>query len=162
MFCNHCGAPLQPDYLVCPRCGKELQAGAPVAPVAPSRLEQHLRTLGVLWMIVGAVTLVPALVLLLLSSVVHIAIPFSDALARELGPLVLMIVGAGFLIVGAGGLLVGWGLIGHQPWARIMAIVVGVLALFHPPLGTILGIYTLWVLLSQNAELEYQRLARAA
>jgi zinc-ribbon domain len=159
MFCNHCGAPLQPDYRVCPRCGKALCAGAPTS---PSRLEPHLRTLGILWMIVGALTLVPALLLMLLSSVVHIAIPFSDALARELGPLVLMIVAAGFLIVGAGGLLVGWGLIGHQPWARIAAIVVGVLSLVHPPLGTILGIYTLWVLLSRNAELEYRRLARAA
>jgi hypothetical protein len=159
MFCNHCGAPQQPDYLVCPGCGQRLVAGGPLA---PSRLEQHVRTLGILWMIVGAVTLVPAVVLLLLSSVVPIAIPFSDALVRELGPLVLMIVGVGFLLVGAGGLLVGWGLIGHQPWARIVAIVVGVLALIHPPLGTILGIYTLWVLLSQNAELEYQRLARAA
>lgn len=159
MFCNHCGAPLQPDYQVCPRCGRALQAGAPVA---SSRLEQHLRTLGILWMIVGAMTLVPALILMLLSSVAHIAIPFSDTLVRELGPLVLMIVGAGFLLVGAGGVLVGWGLIGHQPWARIVAIVVGVLALIHPPLGTILGIYTLWVLLSHNAELEYQRLARAA
>jgi hypothetical protein len=159
MFCNHCGAPQQPDYLVCPGCGQRLVAGGPLA---PSRLEQHVRTLGILWMIVGAVTLVPAVVLLLLSSVVPIAIPFSDALVRELGPLVLMIVGVGFLLVGAGGLLVGWGLIGHQPWARIVAIVVGVLALIHPPLGTILGIYTLWVLLSQNAELEYRRLARAA
>ncbi len=159
MFCNHCGAALQPDYLVCPGCGQRLVAGGPLA---PSRLEQHVRTLGILWMIVGAVTLVPALVLLLLSSVVHIAIPFSDALARELGPLVLMIVGAGFLLVGAGGLLVGWGLIGHQPWARIVAILVGILALIHPPLGTILGIYTLWVLLSHNAELEYRRMARAA
>src|SRR5260370_31386307 len=110
MFCNHCGAPLQPDYLVCPRCGKALHAGAPVA---PSRLEQHLRTLGILWMIVGGLTLVPALILMFLSSVAHMAIPFSNAVAHELGPLFLMIVGAGFLIVGAGGLLVGWGLIKH-------------------------------------------------
>jgi len=159
MFCNHCEASLQPDYLVCPSCGTTLRPGAPVA---PSRLEQHLRTLGILWMIVGGLTLVPALILMFLSSVAHMAIPFSNAVAHELGPLFLMIVGAGFLIVGAGGLLVGWGLIKHQPWARIAAIVVGILAIIHPPLGTILGIYTLWVLLSHNAELEYQRLASAA
>jgi hypothetical protein len=113
-------------------------------------------------MVVGALTLIPALILMFLSSVVHIVIPFSESLARDLGPLLMMILGASLLFVGAGGLLVGWGLMHHQPWARIAAIVVGALALFHPPLGTILGIYTLWVLLSQNAGLEYDRLARVA
>jgi hypothetical protein len=50
----------------------------------------------------------------------------------------------------------------HQPWARIAAIVLGVLALFHPPFGTALGIYTLWVLLSGDAGTEYDRMASAA
>jgi hypothetical protein len=57
---------------------------------------------------------------------------------------------------------VGWGLMQHQPWARIAAIVLGVLAIFHPPLGTALGIYTLWVLLADEGGLEYQRMTRAA
>jgi zinc-ribbon domain len=157
MFCNHCGTEVQADFNVCPRCGKAVQAPRTLA---PSRLEGHLRVLGILWMVVGGLTLVPALVLMFLSSVVHIVLPFSDALARDLGPLVMMIIGASLLFVGAGGLLVGWGLTHHQPWARVAAIVVGALALFHPPMGTLLGIYTLWVLLSQNASLEYDRLAR--
>ena len=50
----------------------------------------------------------------------------------------------------------------HQPWARVPAIIVGVLALFHPPILTALGIYTLWVLLGQNSDVEYQRLAQTA
>ena len=159
MFCNQCGAEVQPAFNVCPRCGKAVPSAPPPA---PSRLEGHLRTLGILWMVVGLITLIPALILMFLSSVVHMVIPLSESIARDLGPLLLMIVGASLLFVGAGGLLVGWGLMHHQPWARIAAIVVGVLALFHPPLGTALGIYTLWVLLSHNAGLEYDRLARVA
>ncbi len=158
MFCNHCGTAVQADYNVCPRCGKPVQS----TPLAPSRLEGRLRTLGILWMVVGGLTLIPALILVFLSSVVHVVIPFEDSLARDLGPLVMMVAGASLFIVGAGGLLVGWGLMHHESWARIAAIVVGVLALFHPPLGTALGIYTLWVLLSQNAGFEYERLARMA
>ena len=157
MFCNHCGNEVQPDFNVCPRCGKAVQAASPLA---PSRLEGHLRILGILWMVVGGLTLIPALILVFLSSVAHIVIPFSDALARDLGPLLMMVLGASLVFVGAGGLLVGWGLMHHQSWARIAAIVVGVLALFHPPLGTALGIYTLWVLFSNNAGPEYDRLAR--
>lgn len=159
MFCNQCGTEVQADFNVCPRCGRAVQAAVPLV---PSRIEGHLRTLGVLWMVVGGITLVPALILVFLSSVVHIVIPFSDAIARDLGPLLMLVLGASLVFVGAGGLLVGWGLTNHQPWARIAAVVLGVLALFHPPLGTALGIYTLWVLLSNNAGLEYDRIARVA
>jgi hypothetical protein len=58
------------------------------------------------------------------------------------------------------GLLVGWGLLDRQPWARMFAIIVGCLKLIDFPLGTALGIYTLWVLAPQGADAEYQRLAR--
>jgi hypothetical protein len=71
-------------------------------------------------------------------------------------------IGGTFLIVAAGGIAVGWGLMQHRPWARIIAVILGVLVLFHPPFGTALGIYTLWVLLSDDAGPQYDRLARAA
>ena len=67
--------------------------------------------------------------------------------------------GGTLLILGAGGVLVGWGLMKHQPWARIAGIVLGVLALFHPPFGTALGIYTLWVLLPESSQREYANMA---
>ena len=83
-------------------------------------------------------------------------------MARALGPLVLYLIGGSLLVVGAGGICVGWGLMQRQPWARIAALILGIVALFHPPFGTALGIYTLWVLLSNDAGTEYERMARAA
>jgi hypothetical protein len=53
-------------------------------------------------------------------------------------------------------------LLKHQSWARIAAIVLGIVSLLHPPFGTALGIYTLWVLLSDQGGVEYDRLARAS
>jgi uncharacterized membrane protein YdfJ with MMPL/SSD domain len=47
----------------------------------------------------------------------------------------------------------------RRPWARTMAIVVGIIALLHPILGTVLGIYTLWVLLPGDAEAEYRKIS---
>src|SRR3954451_7909011 len=60
---------------------------------------------------------------------------------------------AGFLIVlSLPGMLAGIGLLKFRPWARVVAIVVGVLHILSFPLGTLLGIYTLWVLLNVETE----------
>ena len=60
---------------------------------------------------------------------------------------------AAFLIlVSLPGMVAGIGLLKMQPWARIVAIIVGAFHILSFPLGTALGVYTLWVLL--NAETE--------
>jgi hypothetical protein len=128
----------------------------------PGRLDRHLRTLGILWCIAGALFLIPGLLLMTISSIVRVAIPATEALGRLLAPLVLSVIGGSLFVVAAGGILVGWGLLNHQPWARIAAIVLGIVSLLHPPFGTALGIYTLWVLLSDQGGVEYDRLARTA
>jgi hypothetical protein len=66
--------------------------------------------------------------------------------------------GIGVMLMASGvlGILAGWGLLERQPWARTLAMVLGFFALFHFPFGTVLGIYTLWVLLPA----QYQRTAR--
>jgi hypothetical protein len=50
----------------------------------------------------------------------------------------------------------------REQWARTVAIILGVISLFNVPFGTALGIYTLWVLLSPNADQEYLALGRGA
>jgi hypothetical protein len=162
MFCNNCGTELQPDYKLCPKCGNPMGPARPVATCNRGRLEQHLRTLGILWIVAGALFLIPSIGMLAIGSFVHIAIPGTQEMARALGPLVLYVIGGSLLVVAAGGICVGWGLMQRQPWARIAALILGILALFHPPLGTALGIYTLWVLLSDKSGTEYERMARAA
>jgi hypothetical protein len=158
MFCNQCGAPLQPDYNLCPKCGQPLGR---ITPRDPGRLERHLRILAMLWVIVGALFLIPSVILVLLGGAAHFVI-HGEPVAEVLGPLVLYLIGGSLLLVGAGGVCVGWGLMQRQPWARIAALVLGILALFHPPFGTALGIYTLWVLLANDASAQYERMARAA
>jgi len=60
------------------------------------------------------------------------------------------VAGGSLTILAAGGVCVGLGLIQRRAWARITAIILGGLALFHPPFGTALGTYTLWVLLADK------------
>ena len=162
MFCNQCGAQLQPDYNVCPKCGQPVSRPMVGASASVSRLENHLHILGILWIVAGALFLIPSVVMMSIGGFAHFMIPGQVMIAHMLGPLVLYMIGGTFLIVAAGGIAVGWGLMQHRPWARIIAVILGVLVLFHPPFGTALGIYTLWVLLSDDAGPQYDRLARAA
>jgi len=159
MFCNQCGTQLQRDFILCPKCGTPVAASSGSIPAATrGRLERHLRILGILWIIIGVLWIIPSFVLMGLSHSPHIFIG-DELFTRAFVPPVLFSLGSIFLVVAAGGILVGWGLMNHERWARITAIVVGILAIFHPPLGTALGIYTLWVLLPANAAAEYERLS---
>jgi hypothetical protein len=58
------------------------------------------------------------------------------------------------------GFIAAWGLYERAFWGRTVAILAAVFGLFHPILGTILGVYTLVVLLSGNAGVHYDRVAR--
>ena len=59
-------------------------------------------------------------------------------------------------------MLTGYALLAAKPWARTLAIIMAILNLIKIPLGTTLGIYTLWVLAPRAAGLEYDRLSTPA
>ena len=56
------------------------------------------------------------------------------------------------VLVSLPGLIAGVGLLKGRPWARILGIIVAILNLIHVPIGTIVGIYGLWVLFSKETE----------
>ena len=63
-------------------------------------------------------------------------------------------VGLLFAALGIPGVVAGYGLLTKKPWARVLTIVVGILSLVNFPVGTAIGLYTLWVL-TQPAATEY-------
>ena len=55
---------------------------------------------------------------------------------------------AGFLmLIAVPGLIGGIGLLKGREWARILVLVLGFINLINIPFGTILGAYTIWVLI---------------
>jgi hypothetical protein len=58
--------------------------------------------------------------------------------------------GTFILILSLPGIIAGAGLLKYRPWARILTIVLSALNLMNVPFGTILGIYGLWVMLSDE------------
>ena len=53
-------------------------------------------------------------------------------------------------MVSAPGIIGGIGMLKRQGWSRILLIIVGFLNLAAFPIGTAVGIYTLWVLLREE------------
>jgi hypothetical protein len=158
MYCDRCGTLQQAGQNFCSGCGKAVAGNVPMMPVK-SRIEGHTRMLAILWLAVSAFRLIPGFVLLTMFS------PDRNFLPADVPFFVPgLLHGVGVLYIGcaAAGLFAGWGLLERQPWARMLAIVLGCFSLPDMPFGTALGIYTLWVLLPARSEEEYRQISRAA
>ena len=55
-------------------------------------------------------------------------------------------------ILAVPGLIGGMGLLNQRSWARPLVLVLGILNLFSFPLGTALGVYTCWALISSDSD----------
>ncbi len=146
MFCDRCGARVGAGQEFCHACGKRLLLPSRVADTS---MAGHFRTLGILWLVFSAFRLIPGGAFFFLGHFM----PWYDSFRFHVpffAPGVLLAV-LGFAA--------GYGLLERRPWARPLAIVLAVLALFHLPVGTALGIYTLWALASHRGEQEYRATA---
>jgi len=115
-------------------------------------VQQHITVLGWLYIVSHALFLiVGGFVFLLLTG---IGFGSRDAEAARILPIVGISIGLLLVALPLPGLAAGYGLLTHKPWARILALVVGVLSLLNFPLGTIIGFYT-FVVLMQPAAADY-------
>jgi hypothetical protein len=115
-------------------------------------VQQHITILGWLYLVGHAIFLViGAFVFLLLTG---IGVATGEAEAMTVLGVVGTSVGLLLAALAVPGLLAGYGLLSRKPWARILAVVVGILGLVNFPIGTAIGLYTFWVL-TQPAATEY-------
>lgn len=168
MTCLTCGNALQGDVRFCPRCGAQTPfqppSGYPSAAhgLPYDRVSRNLQTLGTLWLVYAVLRAITGLVgVLFLHGLFgrHFGhsnfnmgwSPFGRMWLDGLWPMALF-----SLMVSVGGIfLTGYALLTRQPWGRVLAIIFAVIALIHFPLGTALGIYTLWVLAPRTSGDQY-------
>jgi hypothetical protein len=117
----------------------------------------HVKVLGVLFIAVSAFGVLGALVLMVAFGgaaglVGAAADPEEAALALPIIGLTGTALIGMLLVLSLPGLVTGFGLLAFRPWARIVGIVLAILQLVNVPIGTILGIYALWVLLNKDTE----------
>ena len=120
-------------------------------------MQQHVKILAILHIVFGALGIVGALVVMLVFGGIATFLGISDQAQDGVGAFATPVVGLiggliimVILVVSLPGLIAGIGLLSFQPWARILTIVLSALELPAFPIHTALGIYGLWVLLSNE------------
>jgi hypothetical protein len=128
---------------------------------------RNLQALGVLWIVYAALHALSGLTGLLVVNGIFGShhyndwnfgwSPFAHSWIAVLWPIAF----SSILISAGVSVLVACALLTRQPWARVLAIVFSIFALVHFPLGTALGVYTLWVLAPRLSGDEYAAIAAA-
>jgi len=175
MFCDKCGAAVSSGAQFCSACGKAVvgtavsaqTAAAPTRSTADGRVKRHIQILASLWLATGVLRLVEACWIFIAGQMLPFLLGwgaegnFTDWPLRFL-PFGLYSIGGLLGAFGVLHLVLAWGLFQREPWARVLGLTLGILALLRPPFGTALGIYTLWVLLPERSSQEYDRLAQVS
>jgi hypothetical protein len=183
MYCDRCGTQLASGMQFCTSCGKDVgpvpAAGRPAAaanslPPATrgdeTRVRRHIHLLAWLWLINGILRMAAVGSIMIFG---RLFFPFVRGWSGpEVWPLRgrwgmdfpfsagLFSVGIFLAMFGVLHLVLAWGLFEREPWARVLGIAIGCLALVRFPLGTALGVYTLWVLLPESSSREYNQLSQ--
>ena len=117
-----------------------------------NRLRQHITIVG--WLQVASNLLFLLIGVFLFFFLSSIGVATRDPEAAVVLSLVGTFVGGLLALLGLPGIVAGFGLLAHKGWARYLAIVLSILNLLNFPVGTVVGAYTLWVLM-QEAALPY-------
>lgn len=114
-----------------------------------SKMKKHVTVVGAIQIGFGILSLIGAVV-------VFFALTFAKGFAGgdEVGQTVLRFISVSLpLLIGFMATLAlvgGIGLLAYKPWARYLVIVVAALGCLFIPIGTLSGVYALWVLLQDD------------
>jgi hypothetical protein len=113
-------------------------------------MQKHVQILAILHIVHSALLILIAVVVFgILMAIGTIA---QDRDAFVILGIIGTVVATILFIISIPGLVGGIGLLKYQAWARILTLIVGFLKLVDIPLGTALGIYTIWVLMKEDTE----------
>lgn len=109
-------------------------------------MDTHVKVVGWLWIVNGLVSLFLLVIGLVILNLPGVIPDSGDSLLASGGALCFFLPGmiANF-VAGA------W-VLRYRNWARILAIILAILNLILFPIGTLIGIYTLWVMFNSETE----------
>jgi hypothetical protein len=120
---------------------------------------EHSKILGIMHLAYGGMHLFSVIVMVIVFFVMGIMMPFASA---EAGAPPAALFGVIFLIVGAFSLLLtipplvaGYGFLKRKSWSKVAGTISAIMSLISIPMGTALGVYTLWFLFGEKGRQLY-------
>jgi hypothetical protein len=113
-------------------------------------MDTHVKILGFIYIIGGAILVV--LGLFLLGVIGGSGLLSGDRQAIFVTGIVGSALAGFFILLSIPSIIAGIGLLKRREWARILTIILGVLHLLGFPIGTALGVYTLYVLVNDQTK----------
>lgn len=114
-------------------------------------MHTHLRLVAFGNIAVGALAMLGGLVLTLGLGLIGVA--SGDAGAAILMSTIGLVVGVFLILLGLPQLVGGVALLARKNWARFVLMVTSAFGLFNFPIGTVLSVYSLWVLTNDETKL---------
>jgi hypothetical protein len=120
-------------------------------------MEQHIKVLSVLFIILGILGIVVAVAFMLLGAGTAATIlAQDDSNEARVGAAwaggCITFIAALFGIMAIPSIIAGWGLSQRKSWARILTIILAVLSLPQFPVGTAIGVYALVILFNEESK----------
>ena len=116
--------------------------------VEENRMKKHITVASVLQIVFGSIYVIAALAIAFAFGFVDQFVDDPTAV-KVLGivgtPLVVL-----FLMFGGAMIAGGIGLLTCKPWARILTLVMAAIGLLNIPIGTLKGVYIIWVLVQSE------------
>jgi hypothetical protein len=113
-------------------------------------MDRHINLIGILWIVMGGL----ALLLGFIGFVVLFGVSFIPNVDPEV-PFILRTIGSVavffFALIGLPKIIAGIGLLKKKEWGRILTLIVSFISLLNFPLGTALGVYSIVILVKEEA-----------
>jgi ABC-type uncharacterized transport system permease subunit len=124
-------------------------------------MEKHISLVGILNIVYESLSIIGAFVLFaiafgfryffeLISRYSHHGMDEVPPEVMDIVPFILTVIGFFILVFSIIGIIGAVGVMKRKEWGRIVMIVISFFNLIHIPLGTILGVYSIWVLLNDE------------
>ncbi len=97
--------------------------------------------LSILWILIGIITFIV---------LISVAFASGDEEAKPILIIVGSSVAAFLILISIPGIIGGIGLLRKRSWARILVLILAVIDLFNIPIGTAIGIYSIWALIQDE------------